>query len=57
MFAENGIKLIEPEIVFVTAYMSITNMKQFEAYGAFKIYEKPLLDSQLIKILTELPKI
>ena len=45
VLAEKGVSLIEPEFVFLTAYMSMTFRKHLESKGVTKIYEKPLLDT------------
>ena len=51
VLAEKGVSLIEPEYVFLTAYMSKTFRKHLESKGVTQIYEKPLLDNELEKIL------
>ena len=44
ILAEKGVSLVEPEFVFLTAYMSIAFRKHLESKGVTQIYEKPLMD-------------
>jgi hypothetical protein len=49
-----GLTLVEPEYVFLTAYMSIQFKKHLQSKGVKKIYEKPLVDRQLLEIINHL---
>ena len=52
--ARQGLTLVEPEYVFLTAYMSIQFKKHLQSKGVKKIYEKPLVDRQLLEIINQL---
>jgi len=49
-----GLTLVEPEYVFLTSYMSIQFKKHLQSKGVKKIYEKPLVDRQLLEIINQL---